>query len=112
MRRLMGMSVGLLLTLGLGGCPTTFSGNAYVAGGRAGCEQMCKKSKLKMSGMVFLGEYSSACICELPSKPDTEAKPAGSAGAGATGGAVSVMLQTAHAEGSAPTPVYSTRATE
>ncbi|MET0341606.1 MAG: hypothetical protein ABW252_11445 [Polyangiales bacterium] len=64
------LSVALLATLSA--CPTSFTGASYVAGGRAGCEQKCKKAKLRMSALVYLGEYSSACVCEVPA-PDAPA---------------------------------------
>lgn len=54
----------LALALSLSGCPTSFTGNAHVSDGKAGCERKCKQSGLRFSGMVFLGEYSSACMCE------------------------------------------------
>ena len=113
MRRLMRVSVGLCLTLGLSGCPTTFQGNAHVQGGRAGCEKQCKKSKMRMSGMVFLGEYSTACICEVvPKAAETggksddesdESEP--SASGAAAGAAVAAMLETVHDE-DPPPPVF------
>ena len=109
MRRVTAMSVFCLLALGLGGCPTTFSGNSYVVGGRPGCEKMCKKSKMRMSGMVFLGEYSSACICEVIPKPAEQTAPEPTAAVGAVGAAVASMSQTAHAEGAQPAPIYTNR---
>jgi hypothetical protein len=93
------------LTLGLSGCPTSFSGNAHIVNGRVGCEQKCKQSKLRMSALVFLGEYSSACVCELPPpKASSETPPVAPpeapasgapAAAASFGGAVGAMLHAA-----------------
>lgn len=116
MRRLMSVSVGLYLTLGLSGCPTTFQGNAHVQGGRAGCESKCKKTKMRMSGIVFLGEYSSACVCEVIPKGEKggekkdatesdEEKDEPSASAGAIGTAVAALHETAY-DGEPPPPLY------
>ena len=119
MRRLMSVSVGLCLTLGLSGCPTTFQGNAHVQGGRAGCESKCKKTKMRMSGIVFLGEYSSACVCEVIPKAekdadksdkkdgaesdDQESRSSGSLGA--VGTAVAALHETAY-DGEPPPPLF------
>jgi hypothetical protein len=97
MRRLVNTAALILLTSGLGGCPTTFAGSAHVANGRVGCEQKCKKSKLRMSALVFLGEYSSACVCEVPvpeSKSPGSAASPDSAALGSVGAAVAHMEQT------------------
>ena len=123
MRRLRISVLALGLTLGLAGCPTSFSGNAYVHDGRAGCEQKCKKAKLRMSALVFLGEYSSACVCEVPAdkakpaapesapaqpeakEPSAEVRTPSTAVlvAGSLGGAVGALTQTVTAP-DAPTP--------
>jgi hypothetical protein len=106
MRRLFSTLGFLLLTSSLSGCPTTFSGSAHVVGGRAGCEQKCKKSKLRMSALVFLGEYSSACVCEaqIPSDKTSESGSAPEArAAGSVGAAVTAMQQTS-SDPEAPMP--------
>ena len=98
MHRLVKTAAAILLCSSLCGCPTTFSGSAHVVDGRAGCEKKCKKSKLRMSALVFLGEYSSACVCELPvpdaKAPESESSPT-SASVGSVGAAVSALRQTA-----------------
>ena len=118
MRWLMRVSVGLYLTLGLTGCPTTFQGNAHVQGGRAGCEAKCKATKMRMSGIVFLGEYSSACVCEVLPKGEKaaekkddkddesdEVNEPSAAVVGAVGTAVAAMHETAY-DGEPPPPVF------
>ena len=69
------------------GCATSFTGSAHIDGGRSGCEQKCAGQGLAMSGLVYMGEYSSACVCSVP----------GSAGNGSAasvgGGAAGVVMQ-------------------
>jgi hypothetical protein len=51
-----------------------------------------------MSGMVYMGEYSSACVCEVPrSTSSTGREPIGPAAgaAGASGAAAGVIMQMA-----------------
>lgn len=70
------------------GCATTFMGSAEVEGGRPGCEKKCADVGLTMQAFVFMGEYSTACVCEPPSRtPSAE----GSAASAAV--AVGVMTQ-------------------
>ncbi|HKU37387.1 MAG TPA: hypothetical protein VJR89_04550 [Polyangiales bacterium] len=57
-----------LLLLGAAGCATTFTGSAMVEGGRSGCERKCSTIGLQMQAFVFMGEYSSACVCEAAGK--------------------------------------------
>jgi len=60
--------------LGLGaaavlmGCTpmTRFKGSPRVENGRAGCERKCASQGLQFAGMVFVGEYSDACLCQVP----------------------------------------------
>ena len=52
--------------LSVSGCATTFVGSAHIEDGRAGCEQKCAGEGLAMSALVYMGEYSSACVCTAP----------------------------------------------
>lgn len=74
-------------------CATSFTGSAHVEDGRAGCEAKCRGQGMELTGMVFMGEYSDACVCSVPggSASNDGAKLA-TAGAVA-GGASGVMLQ-------------------
>lgn len=79
--------IGLLL-LGSGiGCNTQFIGDAHIS--PAACQTRCAQSNLQMAGMVYMGEYSSACICEV----GKAGAPAGVAVAGALGAAPGVIMQ-------------------
>lgn len=80
-----------LLSLGtLAGCATNFTGSAHIEGGRAACEQKCAGQGLAMTGLVYMGEYSSACVCEVPGR----ATAGGLGGqASVAGGTAGVMMQ-------------------
>ncbi len=70
------------------GCQTQFTGDPHISA--AACQAKCAQSNLQMAGMVYMGEYSSACICEV-GKPGGAA--AGLAEAGAIGAAPGVIMQ-------------------
>jgi hypothetical protein len=74
-------SITMLLISVCAGCVsrTSFTGEPKVPGGRAGCEQMCAREGLEFGGMVLMGQYSTACICNAPGQKG-----------GRPGGAVSV----------------------
>ncbi len=80
------------------GCATAFSGNAHVEDVRAGCEKKCSESDMQLAGMVYMGEYSDACVCEMKGKGSAarDGMLLGSAGAG--GGAAGVWMQTVAAQ--------------
>jgi hypothetical protein len=73
----------------LSGCATAFMGSAHVEGGRKGCDTKCASQGFKCTGMVYMGEYSSACICETPEST----RAVGGAGGAAAGSASGVMMQ-------------------
>jgi hypothetical protein len=52
------------------GCvrPTTFTGEAKVVGGPAGCQAKCASWGMELAGMVVMGEYSDGCICQIRGK--------------------------------------------
>src|SRR5687768_2456578 len=87
MKRLMMM----ILVLASTGCATSVTGSAHVEEGRAGCERKCQGQGLEMSGMVYMGEYSSACVCEVPGATGGATAAAGGAAAGAAAGVVMQM---------------------
>lgn len=69
-------------------CKTEFYGSAHID--PSACQLKCDDAHLEMQGMVYMGEYSSACICGVP-RP---ASPPASAAAGAVTGAVAgVVMQ-------------------
>ena len=76
------------------GCATSFTGNAHVENGRAGCEEKCKGQGMQVAGMVYLGEYSSACVCEVPHGSASSSRREFLLGsAGSSGAAVGVVMQ-------------------
>jgi hypothetical protein len=95
MKRIWSSAMLLLAAYGVSGCATSFVGSAYIEGGRSGCEQTCRGEGLQMAGLVHMGEYSSACICEVPRADAATAARTSllSAGAGAAGAATGVIMQ-------------------
>jgi hypothetical protein len=79
----------LLLALGLVlGCNATrFNGSPNIS--LEQCTAKCQIQHMQVSGMVFLGEYSSACVCQA----SPAASPPAAASAGALPAAVGVILQ-------------------
>jgi hypothetical protein len=75
-----------LLMLVLAGCATSFTGSPHVEDGRAGCEKKCRGQGMEVAGMVYMGEYSSACVCEVPGQHASRGRIL-IASAGAIGGA-------------------------
>jgi hypothetical protein len=84
----------ILAASSLVGCATSFTGNAHVENGRAGCEEKCKGQGMQVAGMVYMGEYSSACVCEVPHGSASSSRREFLLGsAGSSGGAVGVVMQ-------------------
>jgi hypothetical protein len=78
-----GMTGAMLLT---SGCATSFTGSAFVESGRAGCDAKCKAAGFECVGMVYMGEYSDACVCGVPGRSASALSPGlASVGAGAAG---------------------------
>lgn len=101
----------VLGALGAGaGCQTQFVGDPHIE--PITCQAKCREANLVMAGMVYLGQYSSACLCEVPrhaapqgAAPQGAAEPRAEAAdgdaardvvalaSGALGGAVGVIMQ-------------------
>ena len=83
----------LACILGLAaGCQTQFPGSPHID--PATCQATCTSQQLQMAGMVYMGEYSSACICEVPrpaAAPGSVMRGAAGATAGAAAGVVMQM---------------------
>lgn len=83
----------ILLTLVLpASCATSFTGSAHVANGRSGCEAKCSADGLEFAGMVYMGEYSSACVCAVPGESAAARRQLLGA-TSTTAGAVGVVMQ-------------------
>lgn len=78
------------------GCQTQFTGSPHID--PATCVAKCNASQLQMAGMVYMGEYSSACICETPRPPGAPAAPAAAASAAGAAGAAGVVMQMRRAD--------------
>jgi hypothetical protein len=80
------------------GCATAFAGSPH-AGGRAGCEAKCKEQGMSLAGMVFMGEYTSGCVCTLPGQAASARQHVvGISEAAAAAGGTGVMMQMKRAE--------------
>jgi hypothetical protein len=82
-------------SVSLAGCATSFVGEAHYPGGARACYASCANQQMQMSGFVYLGEYSSACVCapRTTVAGTTNDAQASSAAAGSAGGAVGVIMQ-------------------
>src|SRR5215211_4459335 len=83
--------VTLVLALAASGCYTVFLGEAKVPGGRQTCEQYCGLAGMELTGMVFMGEYTNGCICEI--RRERSPTTSGGASAGAAAAAAGVVQQ-------------------
>lgn len=90
------MLLGLIVTADLG-CATSFTGSAQYPGGPAACFRNCQGQRMRMAQYVYVGSYSSACVCEII--PPGERAAAGATG-GSSGGtsAAAVAVMTAMRE--------------
>ena len=58
------------------GCATTaFAGAARVEGGPRGCYHKCRDQRMEMESFVYMGEYSTACVCRLRPRRAVAAMP-------------------------------------
>ena len=73
------------------GCQTQFTGSPHID--PATCQAKCAGDRLVMAGMVYMGEYSSAGLCEVPRAPMAPPSATPSAAAGAGGAAAGVVMQ-------------------
>lgn len=73
------------------GCATSFTGEAHVPGGAAGCRDVCGSHGMDLAGMVAMGEYSDGCICRVRAQVSSAGSDA-LAVAGAGPAAVGVVM--------------------
>ncbi len=88
--------VGIALGIGVAsaGCATHFTGSAHIEGGRPACEAKCRGQGMQIAGMVYMGEYSSACVCEVPRGTSSAGRhEVLAAAAGGSGAAAGVIMQ-------------------
>ncbi len=81
------------LLLSLIGCATTFTGSPHVENGRSGCESKCTGQGMEVAGMVYMGEYSSACVCQVPGQHASRSKLMTGASGAVAGGVAGVEMQ-------------------
>jgi hypothetical protein len=84
----------LSIIFAISGCATSFTGDPHIENGRSGCEAKCKGQGMALAGMVFMGEYTSGCVCTVPGQSamaGQQLMAAAQAGAGA--GSAGVVMQ-------------------
>lgn len=87
------MTCSLLALLAAGsGCATSFRGDAHISA--ADCNANCREMGGEMSAYVFMGQYSTACVCTPPGR---SGQMAGAAG-GQAGAVAGVWMQMQEAE--------------
>ena len=80
-------------TLFTGACATSFTGSAFVEDGRSGCEAKCKGQGMEVAGMVYMGEYSDACVCTVPGKTASASKQLVASAGAVAGASAGVVMQ-------------------
>lgn len=75
-------------------------GTMHFPGGGPGCFTHCASANMEMDSFVYVGDYSTACVCRL--KAGEGAQPGQGAAAGAASGAAAMLIiaqQQQHAAG-------------
>ena len=75
------------------GCATSFTGSPYVENGRAGCEAKCRSAGMEVVGLVYMGEYSDACVCGAPGQSASRKRLLMAATGAAAGAGAGVAMQ-------------------
>lgn len=88
----------LLMATVATGCATSFTGSPHVAEGRAGCEAKCKEQGMSLAGMVFMGDYTSGCVCTLPGQAAAARQQVVAAAEAGAAGGTGVVLQMRRAQ--------------
>lgn len=80
------------ITILLVACQTQFTGSPHIE--PAACQAKCSAVQMQMTGMIYMGEYSSACICERAPAASAPVPAASHGGAGGVSGAAAgVVMQ-------------------
>ena len=91
----------LFLWLAVAGCATSFQGEAKFPGGPRACFKRCKAAGLEMSSFVYVGEYSTGCVCGLKASMRSASASERDATAATSAAAVGVVLQMRRAQAAA-----------
>lgn len=72
------------------GCkqPTSFKGDAHFPGGPSACYEMCKSNGMEMDSYIFVGEYSSGCVCRPVRTSGQASSQSASGSAASTAGVI------------------------
>ena len=87
------IATSLMAVFVVAGCATNFTGDPHIEEGRGGCEAKCKGQGMALAGMVFMGEYTSGCVCTVPGQTASRDQLLAAAQAGAGAGAAGVVMQ-------------------
>lgn len=82
----------LALLAASSGCATSFRGSAHIS--PADCNANCQEIGGEMSAYVFMGQYSTACVCTPPGR---SGQMVGAAG-GQAGAVAGVWMQMQEAD--------------
>lgn len=86
--------VASVLALSITGCgATSFEGSAYFPGGAPACMSHCASANMEMDSFVFMGAYSTACICRLKTAGGHARANGGSAGATSGAAVAGIVIQ-------------------
>jgi hypothetical protein len=80
-------------SIAIAGCATNFTGSPHIEDGRRGCEAKCKPQGMEVAGMVYMGEYTSGCVCVVPGQSASRHSLMMAAGTGAGAGSAGVVMQ-------------------
>ena len=94
------LTIVLALVVFASGCATSFQGDANVSG-PSECYQKCNAGQMDFAGMIYMGQYTSGCICRarggtpgvVSSAPTSGGQEIGELALGAAPAAVGVVLQ-------------------
>ena len=91
--KLLRIAACLVLGFVLPACATAFTGSAHVENGRQGCEAKCKGQGMELVGMVYMGEYSDACVCAEPGQSASSGGTLVATAGAVAGGSAGVVMQ-------------------
>ena len=79
----------LFFSIFISSCSTTFHGSSHVD--KNSCVLKCKEEGLVLDSMVFMGEYSSGCVCRRPQRTSSIKSKGGAESLGSVIGVIEQM---------------------
>ncbi len=71
--KIVGLSIFAALCLSACPQPTSFKGDPHFPGGPNACFRKCESAGMVMDSYIFVGEYSTGCVCRPKLAPHTSA---------------------------------------